>query len=554
MTFDVICIGAGHHALVAAALLAKAGRRVLVVEQADAPGGCLRSGEATVPGLEHDLYATNANLFRASAAYGELKDDLERHGLAFATTDKAFASVFPDGTARRVYQDFGRTREALAAFDARDAEGLARLHERWDDFRRTLLPLLSTPLPSAKAAALLARAGVRLGPTRFAELAQLLLASTRELGETFFATDEARALVAPWGMHLDFGPDVSSGATFPFVESFSAIENGISVVQGGAQRLVDALVAIIEEHGGEVRTSTRVAQVLTEGREAVGVRLESGERLGAEDGVLAGVAPGALYGTLLRDHPLDADTRRKAEAYRYGPATMMVHLAVDGPLRWTAGEDLSDFAYVHIAPSVDGLAQTYADSLAGRLPEAPLLVVGQTSAVDPSRAGKGAPEGAHAVWIQVRTLPFEIEGDAAGQIDARTWEAAAAPYADRVVDLVEAYAPGTKARVLGRRVISPADLARLNPNLVRGDSIGGSHHLRQNFVFRPFPGASTYTTPVGRLLHIGAATWPGGGLNAASGYLAAQALMKRDAPGLGALASAAGATALTALLARRRSR
>ena len=553
MTYDVILVGAGHNALFAAALLARAGRSVLVVERADAPGGCLRSDAVTVPGLEHDLFSTNQNLLLASAAYAELKDDLARHGVAFATSERPFAAAFPDGTALRVYQDFARTVEALRAHDARDADGFVRLHERWDDFKRTLLPLLAAPLPSAKAAGILAKAAVTLGPARLIELAQLLVGSTRELGDTYFATDHAKALVAPWGMHLDFGPDVSAGAMFPFVETFSAVENGLSIVEGGAQRLVEGLVAIVEEHGGEVRTGATVDRVLTEGDEAVGVLLSTGERIGAEDAVLAGVTPTALYGRLLREHPLPDEIRRKTDAYRYGPATMMLHLALDGPLRWTAGDDLATFAYVHLAPSVDVLAQTYADSLAGRLPETPLVIVGQTSAVDPTRAGDDAPPGAHALWVQVRTLPSEIVGDAAGEIDATTWEEAAGPYADRVLGIIEQHAPGARAQVIGRRVFSPADLERMNPNLVGGDSVAGSHHLRQNFVFRPFPGASTYTTPVKRLLHIGASVWPGAGNNAASGYHAAQLVMKQEHP-LGTLAAAVGATALGAWLARRVSR
>jgi len=192
--------------------------------------------------------------------------------------------------------------------------------------------------------------------------------------------------------------------------------------------------------------------------------------------VIASVTPSALYGRLLRPDAVAPRLRRAAAAYAYGPGTMMVHLALRGPVPWRAGEDLARFAYVHVAPFVDDLALTYAHSCAGILPAEPMLVVGQTSAVDATRA----PAGEHVVWVQVRTLPGAISGDALGEIGARDWAAAAEPYADRVIAKLERYAPGIGGLVRGRAVLSPADLQRLNPNLAGGDSLAGSMHLRQN--------------------------------------------------------------------------
>jgi phytoene dehydrogenase-like protein len=199
----------------------------------------------------------------------------------------------------------------------------------------------------------------------------------------------------------------------------------------------------------------------------------------------------------------------------------MLHLALSAPPAWEAGEDLSRFAYVHIAPYVEDLAATYAHACAGLLPAEPMLVVGQTSAVDPSRAS----DGGAVLWVQVRALPTEIGGDAAGLIAARDWDGAREPYADRVLAKLERYAPGLSELVLDRAVLTPADLERHDPNLVGGDSIAGSMHLRQNFLFRPFPAARDYETGIDRLLMVGAATWPGAGVNAISGYNVARKLL-----------------------------
>ena len=124
-------------------------------------------------------------------------------------------------------------------------------------------------------------------------------------------------------------------------------------------------------------------------------------------------------------------------------------------------------------------------------------------------------------------LPANIRSDAAGKIAAREWDTAKEAYADRVLDIIESYAPGTNAKVLARHVESPVDLERRNPNLVGGDQLGGSHHLSQNFLFRPMPGWARYATPVKDLYMIGASTWPGAGTGAGSGYMLAKLLAGR---------------------------
>lgn len=190
----------------------------------------------------------------------------------------------------------------------------------------------------------------------------------------------------------------------------------------------------------------------------------------------------------------------------------MVHLATSGPIPWSDSE-LAKFAYVHVGPYVDDMARTYQQSLAGEIPDEPLLVVGQSSVVDPSRA----PEGKAVVWIQVRTLPHIPKGS--------TWEAQREQVADQVVAKLEKYAPGFTATILGRHVMSPADLQAANPNLVGGDSVAGSHQLDQ-FLMRPSLDLGKYATEIPRLYIAGAGTWPGAGANAISGGLAAARLLK----------------------------
>ena len=158
--------------------------------------------------------------------------------------------------------------------------------------------------------------------------------------------------------------------------------------------------------------------------------------------------------------------------------------------------------------------------MAGLLPAEPVLVVGQPTVYDPGRA----PAGQHVLWVQVRVLPADVRGDAAGLLAPAHWDRLKEAYADRALALLERHAPGTGAQILARHVLSPIDLERANPNLVGGDSLSGSHHLDQFFCFRPAFGYSRWRTGVKDLYMVGASTWPGAGTGAGSGFMLAREL------------------------------
>ncbi|SDI63894.1 phytoene desaturase family protein [Nonomuraea jiangxiensis] len=304
MTYDVLIVGAGHNGLIAGVRLAKAGWSVLILEKEPRPGGAVLSEELTLPGFVHDVFSTNQNLLLGSPFYAEHASALAKHGLKYAVGGKPYANAFPDGTALGVDQDLERTLASLRERDPADADGWLRLQELYDLFSPTLFSLYTAPVPSAAMTSALAKAARRLRPRGLTRLAQLLASSTRELGDAFFTTPAAKAMVACWGMHLDFGPDVAGGAMFPFLEIFTDQRQGMSIVEGGASRMVEALVGLLKQYGGELRVGAEVRQITTSGDTARQVVLADGERITARRAIIANTTPTALFGRCHRAaHP-----------------------------------------------------------------------------------------------------------------------------------------------------------------------------------------------------------------------------------------------------------
>lgn len=514
-SYDAVVIGAGHNSLACAAHLLAKGWSVAVYEQAAVPGGGVKTLELTLPGFRHDWAAMNLNLFAGSAFFKAYGDQLTNSGLEFVPASHCFASVFPDGRWFGVGTDPRETRERIAALSVADADTWQKLLEEFPERAEYIFALLGNPMKMQILTRLLLKAWIRKGLRWTTSLVRLLISSPRKWLVEDFQSPQVRATLAAWGMHLDFAPDIAGGAVFPYLEAMANQSFGMVIGKGGADTVTRSLTRLVSSSGGEIHCSEKVVRIVREGNRATGIELAGGRRIAARKAVIANVAPGNLVEGLLDGNSGDPDFDQSMRRFTHAPGTMMIHLAMKDLPGWAAGEELRRFAYVHIAPSLDQMARTYTQAMAGMLPDEPVIVVGQPTAIDPSRA----PEGSHVLWVQVRMVPAEIAGDAKGEIDARDWDTVKEAYAERVLDIIDHYAPGFREQVIARAVVSPLDLQADNPNLVGGDQICGSHHLSQNFLFRPAQGHASGRTPLKGLFLTGAAVWPGAGLGAGPGFM-----------------------------------
>jgi phytoene dehydrogenase-like protein len=514
---DAVIVGSGINSLACAALLARAGWDVCVLERSGHLGGAIQTVELTEPGFLHDVFSAWHPLWVGGAAHAELGDELAARGLEYVNTDYPTATLFPDGEAAFLLRSADANAEELDRHTAGDGAAWRGMLDAFYPNADLAFGVLGTELWSKDGLALGLKAYRRLGRRGLVEFTGEVLASSRDWLTSTFTSERAHGLLAPWVLHTGLGPDAALSGFMTQVIAVAIQEGGMPIPGGGGARLVDALVQLIRDHGGTCETARDVERILVRGGEATGVRLVDGETVTAGKAVIANVTPTQLYGRLLEGEA--------PPAFRYGRSEMQIHFALSEPPRWEGDERLAQAAIVHLTPGLDGVSRAVNEAERGLLPAEATVVVGQPLTMDPSRA----PDGQGLLWIQLQELPWHVKGDAAHELDTEdgTWsEELRERYADRIQARIATHVPNLESSVRKRVVLSPADLQAANINLHHGDPYSGSLALDQNLLWRPSPASPGHATPVKRLWQIGASTHPGPGLGAGSGTLVAQRLLE----------------------------
>ena len=520
-TTDYVIIGSGINSLVCAAILAKTGASVRVIERSDRLGGCIRS-EELFPGFTHDILSSSYPLFVSSPAYEQLGSDLHDAGLEFANTSMPTAVVTDSGESLIMSTDSDETRLRFEQAATGDGNKFAKtIGDFFEQHAELTFGLLGNQLFSRKAAGLLFKEIRRNKIGGTFEFFGDALETCRTWVERDFESDLVRGLIAPWVLHAGLGPDDAYSGLMGKVIMGAVGMFGMPVVVGGSSEIVKAFRQVIEQNGGEFHTGADVGRIITRGNEATGVETVDGRVFSAAKAVIANVTPTQLYGRLLTGAPEGVATR--AANYRYGRADMQVHYALSEPPRWP-DPDLARVAYVHVTPGLDGVSKAVNEAERGLLPERATIVVGQPVSIDPSRA----PEGRWIFWVQLQELPGRIRGDAAGEIeippDGKWTSEVRDAYLNRVEARLGALIPNFESSIIGRQAFSPGELEEMNINLVDGDPYSGDCRIDQFLTWRPFPGSRNHETYITNLFHIGASTHPGPGLGGNSGFMVASNL------------------------------
>ncbi len=521
---DHVIIGTGINALVAGAMLSRQGKKVLLLEREERIGGCMMTTEATLPGFHHDVMAATFVLFLTSPAYGELAEDLGKHGFELCHTSHPTAVLRPCGRATVLTTDRAANIATFNDLVPGDGDQHAADVGTIEADAPFLFALLGGDLWSWRTARLMLAEIRKRGLNGLKSWIGEALRPARGWLETSYASPDLQALWAPWVLHTGLTPESTYSAQMGKVVAFALEAAGAPIVKGGAGAAAEAFRRLIEANGGEIRTGVDVAKITLSDpgrktRRATGVETALGEKIPAKH-VLASVTPSQLYTRLLAD-AAPQDQAAQAQKFRHGRGNFQLHYALDKAPEWRA-EGLEDVALIHLSNGIDAVSKSANEAERGMLPATPTICVGQPHRLDPSRC----PDGQAILWLQIPDAPRLIKGDAAGEINSGgTWDdATREAFADRIEGILSHHIENFDQIKLARRAFSPADLAALNMNLVGGDPYGGQCSIDQFFTFRPFSSSRNGSTLFRNLHHIGASTHPGPGLGGGSGFNTAKRL------------------------------
>ena len=522
--YDAIIIGAGHNGLVTAAYLARAGRRVLILERRHVVGGACVT-EEIFPGFKVSTAAYVNSLFRK-----EIVRDLRLadHGFAVLARDPSSFTPLPDGRSLLMGPDAELTRKEIGKFSQRDAERYPRYEamlERVADLIEptlTMAPpdLLRPRLRDLRKLLTLGRAFRRLG-TGAGEAVEILTGAARPVLDRWFESEELKATLATDAIIGAMASPSMPGTAYVLFHHVMGETDGKrgvwGYVRGGMGGLTQALAAAARAHGAVIRCEAEVARILVRDGRATGVALANGEEWSAPI-VASNADAHVTFLRLIDRRQLPPEFVAAVERIGYESASLKINVALSELPSFSALPGTAPAPHhrgtIHICPDQDYIERAYDDAKYGRPSARPVLECTIPSVVDSTVA----PPGRHLMSMFVQYAPYALR--------EATWDELREPFADRCFDLLNEYAPNFKRSVIARQVLTPLDLERVF-NLTGGNIFQGAMTPSQLFAFRPVPGYASYRMPIRGLYLCGAAAHPGGGVMGTPGLNAARAILGR---------------------------
>jgi phytoene dehydrogenase-like protein len=521
--YDAIVIGGGHNGLVNAAYLARAGKKVLVLERRHVLGGAAVT-EEIIPGFKFSVCSYVVSLLRPEI----IRDlNLPKHGLEILPLDGTFTPM-PNGDYLWRVNDHAKTRREIARHSKYDAEAYEEFGKAMLQMCRFVKPILSMVPPDPtklqprellKLVFLGRRFNDLSGEDKYNQV-QLMTMSAIDFLDQWFETDVLKATMSASGIIGTFLGVRSPGTAYVLLHHYMGEIDGAfrawGFARGGTGAISNAIADSARELGVEIRTQTGVAQILVRNGKAVGVATTSGDEYHAEV-ISSSVDPNLTFLKFIDPQHLSEEFCAEVKRYKYRGSSGKVNLALDGLPNFTClpGEGHHLRGAISISPSIDYMERAYDEAKYGDYSRRPYIDMVIPSLTDPSVA----PPGKHVMSCFVQYAPYKLrEGN---------WDEKREAFGDTVIDTISQYAPNLKNIIVGRQVVTPLDLER-EWGLTEGNIFQGELSLEQLFFLRPVPGWAQYKTPIKNLWMCGSATHPGGGIMGAPGRLAALEILKQS--------------------------
>jgi len=518
---DAVVIGAGHNGLTAAAYLARAGRRVIVLERRHVVGGAAVT-EEIYPGFKYSVCSYVVSLLRPEI----IRDlDLASHGLQILPLDGTFTPM-PDGDYLWRVNDHETTYREIARHSRLDAEVYAEYGRAMVEMGRFARDILAMTPPDPFSGRLRDLAALLKLARRFRDLPahdrhnqlQLLTMSAVDFLDQWFETDVLKATMAASGVIGTFQGIRSPGTAYVLLHHYMGDIDGAfrswGLSRGGTGQISESIASAARAAGAEIRLEAPVARIPVRNGRATGVVLENGDEIEA-GAVLSSVDPHLTFLAMVGEAHLPDEFVEDIRRYRFRGSSGKVNLALDGLPDFTArpGPGPHLRGAISISPSIDYMERAYDEAKYGRFSRRPYIDIVIPSLTDPSVA----PAGRHVMSCFVQYAPYALADG--------SWDEQREAFGDTVIDTIAGFAPNIRDRILHRQVLTPLDLER-EFGLTEGNIFQGELTLEQLFFLRPAPGWADYRTPVDGLYLCGSAVHPGGGIMAAPGRNAAMKVLR----------------------------
>lgn len=524
--YDAIIIGGGHNGLICAAYLAKAGRKVLVLEKRHVLGGAAVS-EEIYPGFTFSVASYVVSLFRPHIIR-EL--ELAKHGYEIIPMDCSFLPL-PDGDSLARWGDSNRSRREVARFSKKDSEVYPEFSRVMTHMGKLAKAVIDHPAPditSYKPAELanllrLGKAFKDLGPDLLHLNTKLVTMSALDFLDQWFESDVLKAPMSVSGIIGTFQGIKSPGTAYVLLHHYMGQLDGVfrswGFSKGGTGGVSMACARAAMSYGAEIRTEAPVKQVLIKGGVATGVVLENGDELLAST-VISNLDPNRTYLKMVGEANLDPEVTRQIKRFKLRGSSGKVNLALDSVPEFSCRPGDGDHIRgdIAIAPGTDYLERAYDQAKYGEFSTRPYINAVIPTLTDPSLA----PPGKHIMSCFVQYAPYHIKEG------AENWPKYREAFGDAVVDTLAEYIPGLKDKILYRQVLTPWDLEQ-SMGLTEGNIFQGELSLEQLLFQRPLADFSKYKTSVPKLWMCGSGTHPGGGIMGASGELCAKTMLNARA-------------------------
>jgi phytoene dehydrogenase-like protein len=522
-TYDAIVIGGGHNGLITAAYLARAGRKVLVLERRELVGGCAVTEELW-PG-----YRVSTGAYLSSLLQERVVRELElgRYGYQVDAKDPAFFSVFPDGRHFFMWQDRSKTLAEIAKFSRHDAEVYPAYEDQLERISQVVETLLLTTPPAFPPRGVLdlldylkiAGRLRGLGAKDMVALVKVFTQSAAEFLDEWFESEQVKVTLATDGVIGANGGPRSPGTAYILLHHCMggvAGHRGLwGFVRGGMGAVAEAIAASARAKGAVIRTNAIVEGIRVRNGRACGVVLAGGEEIEGAT-IASNLDPKVTFLRLLDEKVLPPDFIEAIRRFRIEGTSAKINLALTGLPEFASypgAPGPHHRATMHICPNIEYVERAWDDAKYGRPSRSPLLELTIPTMYDPSLA----PAGRHIMGIFLQYAPYTLrEGN---------WDDLREPFGDRVIDLIAEYVPNIQSIIEHRQVLSPLDLER-RFGITGGNIFHGEMSLDQMFVMRPVAGWARYRTPVPGLFLCGSGAHPGGGVMGAPGYNCAREMLR----------------------------